>query len=46
MIHAQTGHVYDPRNGRDLTRETFEENEFLQTRDIYDENMEAKMIQK
>ena len=28
MIHAQTG-VYDPRNGRDLTRETFEENDFV-----------------
>ena len=45
MIHAQTG-VYDPRNGRDVTRETFEDNDFVQTSDIYDDNLEAKMIQK
>lgn len=45
MIHAQTG-VYDPRNGRDLTRETFEENEFVQTGDIYDDNMETRSIEK
>lgn len=46
MIHAQTGHVYDPRNGRDVTREAFEDNEFVQVKDIYDDNMEARMIQK
>merc|ERR1711937_21981 len=45
-IHAQTGHVYDPRNGRDLTRETFEDNDFLQINDVYDDNMEAARVQK
>jgi hypothetical protein len=43
MIHAQTG-VYDPRDGRDRTRETFEDNEFVQLKDIYDDNLEAKAI--
>jgi hypothetical protein len=42
MIHSQTGHIYDPANGRDRTNELTEENDYVETKsdDWFDSDFE------
>ena len=42
MIHAQNGKIYDPTNGRDVTRELTEENDYvaIDSEDRYDDEYE------
>lgn len=42
MIHAQNGKIFDPTNGRDVTREMTEENDYvaIDSEDRYDDEYE------